>query len=416
MDQIAELIPALVREGFNHEFGNPRRVAGPDADWQRVREAGTTLWLDTGDMEEAASLWNENFAALTTNNTLLNREVQKGLYDELIPRTANAIRAAAPDIDEHTLVLETAFVLNAYHGLRLVEEFDARVSVELHTDLANDIERTLAYGRRYFAICPERFIVKVPLTADGLLGARKLVQDGIPINFTLGFSARQNLLAALVADTDWVNVFMGRLNSFVADHGLGSGENVGEKATLATQRALLELRNSGRARTNLIGASMREGSQVADLAGLDVFTMPPKVAEEFKQAPAATISSQVSHDPAVAFAEGVEEKDFGAQTLWEIPANLAACIESLSPEELDAMDGQGLKNHLRSAGIADLLPEWTEDELRTISEDGKIPVFETWRESLASGRVGLDALMNISALQSFATDQAALDNRIRSLI
>ena len=47
-------------------------------------------------------------------------------------------------------------------------------------------------------------------------------------------------------------------------------------------------------------------------------------------------------------------------------------------------------------------------------KDGKIPAYATWKDRLASGKVGLDALMNLSALYSFATDQKALDDRIRS--
>ncbi|MHC4511481.1 MAG: transaldolase family protein, partial [Planctomycetota bacterium] len=134
---------------------------------------GTRLWLDTGDMDVASKLWCEAFEALTTNNTLLNKEIQKGLYDNLIIEAASAIKDAAPDIGKKELILEIAFVLNAYHGLRLVEIFDAHVSVELHTDLGNDIDRSVAYGKRYYEICPERFYVKVPLTPAGLIAARK---------------------------------------------------------------------------------------------------------------------------------------------------------------------------------------------------------------------------------------------------
>ena len=182
---IASRVKQLVREGFNHEFGKPRIAGKADTEWRKIRDAGTTLWLDTGDMEEAARLWNSEFEALTTNNTLLNKEVQKGIYDELVGKAAATIREAARDIDQRELILEVAFVLNAYHGLRLVEQFDAHVSVELHTDLAHDLDRTVAYGKRYYDICPERFYVKVPMTPAGYLATRKLSQSGVPINFTL---------------------------------------------------------------------------------------------------------------------------------------------------------------------------------------------------------------------------------------
>src|SRR5439155_10000355 len=129
--------------------------------------------------------------------------------DNLVAEAAAVVRGAAPGISPKDLILEIAFILNAHHGLRLVERFDAMVSVELHTDLAGDVERTVAYGKRYIAICPERFYVKVPLTPAGLLSARQLIAAGVPINFTLGFSARQNYLAALLTKPTFVNVFLG---------------------------------------------------------------------------------------------------------------------------------------------------------------------------------------------------------------
>lgn len=194
---ITETVAAFVREGFASELGRPEVGMKEVPVWMGVREAGSRLWLDTGDIEEALSLWNSNFEGLTINKTLLNREVQKGIYDGFIPKAASTIREASPDIDERRLLLEIAFALNAYHWLTLVEKFDAYVSVELHTDLANDVEGTANYDRRFYEICLERFYVKVPLTPAGFLAARKLGEWGVPVNFTLGFSARHNYLAAL---------------------------------------------------------------------------------------------------------------------------------------------------------------------------------------------------------------------------
>ncbi len=413
-DKIAHAVHALIKDGFIPQ--EPRIEAKPDPEWQKMRATGTQLWLDTGDIDEAGSLWAAEFSALTTNNTLLNKEVQKGIYDELVGKAAAAIRKAVPEIDEKTLLLEVAFVLNAWHGLRLVERFGANVSVELHTDLAHDIERTVAYGKRYHALCPDKFIVKVPLTPAGFLGARKLAQAGITINFTLGFSARQNYLAALLTQPGYVNVFMGRLNAFVIDHKLGDGENVGEKATLATQQALMALWKSGRSKTKLIGASMRSGKQLGSLAGLDVFTMPPKVAAEYRKNPLPSVVSQVNNDHAVSFAPGVSLSDFNGATLWDIPENFKASVDALLAKNPDTLCANALQDHFEKDGLGDFLPRWTPAEIQAITADGKIPSYARWKDRLASGSLGLDALMNISGLCSFIQDQTALDNRIKSFL
>ena len=406
----------FVRRGFQHTFGQPASPAAADPVWQQVAATGSRLWLDTGDIDEAARHWARELTALTTNNTLLNKEIQKGIYDQLVAEAAETIRAVAPGIDEQTLILEIAFVLNAFHGLRLVERFDAQVSVELHTALAHDVEASVAYGRRYFAVCPERFIVKVPLTPAGYLAARRLRAEGIPLNFTLGFSARQNVVAALFTRPTYANVFMGRLNAFVADHGLGDGINVGEKATLATQRRLRSAREAGRTDTLLIGASIRNGDQIGDLAGIDVFTMPPKAAGEYHDAPRPEVASRVEDDPPITLADGIELADFNGATLWEVPQDFLDCLEALLALDPGALTPDELRGHFDRHGFGDFLPAWSEEDLRRITADGKIPDYTAWKAPLAAGRIGLDALMNISALCSFATDQAALDDRIRGLI
>jgi transaldolase len=413
---VAKVMAALVREGFAHEFGKPQVEIREAPVWKRIRNAGSKLWLDTGDIEEASSLWSSEFEALTTNNTLLNKEVQKGIYDDFIRKTSSTLKEVAPDIDESQLLLEMAFALNAYHGLRLVERFDAYVSVELHTDLANHVQRSVMYGQRFYEICPERFYIKVPLAPAGFLAARKLGQFGIPVNFTLGFSARHNYVAALLAHPRYVNVFMGRLNSFVADSNLGDGQNVGEKTTLATQREILKLREAGRTETRLIGASMRDGSQVASLTGVDVLTMPPKVAAQYGKSPAKEVSSQVHKDPPVRFAGGVRVDDFNGATLWEVPDKFKNCVEDLLTKDVDALTPEDLHAHFEGAGFGDFLPRWSDGDRQVIAADGKIPVYERWKERLSSGEIGMDALINISGLYSFATDQKALDERVKSLI
>ena len=414
-EPLVDALHNLVREGFRAGEKVATKAESSPA-WKAVRETGTRLWLDTGDLDQAAELWTAEFEALTTNNTLLNKEIQKGQYDDFVVEVAKELREAAPGIHDQELMLELAFVLNATHGLKLVEQFDTRVSVELHTDLAHEVDLSVSYGLRYFAICPERFIVKVPLTPAGLLAARKLRQAEVPINFTLGFSARQNHVAALLTQPNWVNVFMGRLNAYVSDNELGPGDNVGEKATLACQRNLIALRDAGRSNTHLIGASMRTGAQVVTLAGLDVFTMPTGVAAGYREQPAETIANRVQDDPEVPLHDGVSFEAFNAGTLWDIPADFRAATDALLEKDLDNLTPAGLQDHYAEAGFPGFLPHWPDAEVKTITEDGKIPVHAKWKDRLASGELGLDALMNISALQSFVTDQTALDDRVRGLI
>jgi len=411
-NKLIPLIHKFVKEQAQ-KFPPSQPIIKSDPKWAKLLQTGTQLWLDTGDIDEASKIWCKEFSALTTNNTLLNKEVQKGIYDSLIKDTADILTKTFGKMSSQDLLLEIGFVLNAVHGMRLARSFMCHVSVELHTDLADDIDKTIYYAERYFLINPDLFYIKVPLTPAGYLSARKLRQKNIPVNFTLGFSARQNYVAALLSNPSFVNVFMGRINATVIDNKIGNGKNVGEKVTAATQRELIALRKQEASNSLLIGASMRDSSQLTSLAGMDVFTIPPKVASEYHEKPLPTvIENRIPIDPMVEL--GTELAVF--TTLWTVTTTFKDCVNKLLLKNLDNISTDELIAHFESAGFKDFLPEWDNNSIKTIMSDGKIPVYERWKNELRSGKIGLDALLNKAGLLAFTADQKALDDRIKSLL
>jgi transaldolase len=407
----------FVKKGFKPHFDELKDNFAAKPQWQKLRELGTELWLDSGNIEDIEQQWTREFSALTVNNTLLNKEIQAGRYDSLIPEIMNLLDAH-PDLTQRRKILEINFILNAYHGLRLVEKFDAHVSLEEHTDLADGIEQAIYYARRFHAICPERFYVKIPFTAAGLLATRKLSSEKIPVNHTLGFSARQNYVITRIAGPAYVNVFLGRLNSFVADNDLGTGDYVGEKATLASQKAVKELRAENLTQSRQIGASFRNGQQVHSLAGIDVMTMPPKVAGEFLKMdiPPDRIEDRTewkySHD----IKQAVDPRAIRLDTLWTVDQKLISCADKLQKENLDGFTPQDLSEFFKSHGCPDIFVDWDESQIQASYKEGKIPRLANWKDALESRTIGLDCLMNLAGLNSFRADQAAMDERLTQLI
>jgi transaldolase len=412
---VAGQIHRFVRDSFKPNFGKLTFKNNPV--WQRLHSIGSFLWFDTGSIDEAQQRWTREFSALTTNNTLLNKEIQTGRYDGLISEIADLLNSY-PKMTSRQRLLEIAFVLNAWHALRLVEKFDANVSVEEHTDLANDVAMAVDYGRRFYEICPERFIIKIPFTPAGLLATRKLSAEGIPVNHTLGFSARQNYLVARVAKPAYVNIFLGRLNSFVVDNKLGDGSYIGEKATLASQKAVRKLRESNLAPTFQIGASFRAGGQIKDLAGIDVMTMPPKVADEFLllNLPTDQIRDKTAENYTVGLNKDASPDSFNLNTLWEIDDKLIACIDALENEDIDRLTPDDLVEFFREHKCSDVLVPWNDLQIATSAKEGKIPKLENWHRELANKTIGLDSLMNLAGLNSFTTDQQAMDLRVRQVL
>ena len=395
------------------ELGNDHPVFQSDSIMAQFKETGTELWIDTGDLEKARSIWKSEFTALTTNNTLANQVVQTGVMDEVIHQTISRLNEVASGLTKEERVAEVGFVINCHIALRLVRAFKTKVSIELHPSMSRNIGRTLDYARRYYRVCPEYFIVKIPLTPEGYLSVRTLRKEGMPINFTLGFSARQNYLAARLSNPDFVNVFLGRLNQVVSENSVGGGDLVGEKVTLATQEALLRVRKQySEVGTRLIGASIRSGEQVAFLAGLDVMTIPPSAMEEFLKMkhPVGTMSSNIGKDinPEIDFSH-LHGPRF--HKLWEVPDAFVQFVNDLlASTNLDSMNGPEMETFCREQNV-DLFYPFSAAQLKKIFDLGKIPRLDEW-----SHEVALDDLMTQSALQSFSKDQAALDDRIRSFL
>ncbi len=415
--RLSEQVHDFVRRDFTPQYGRRKMEFASEDLWRRFVELGTELWLDSGNFDEVRSVWTREFSAVTTNNTLLNKEVQTGTYDDLIAEAADLLWSFE-DLTEREFILEMAFILNATHALRLVEQFDAFVSVEEHTDLAYDVDRAVEYARRYYAICPERFYVKIPFTPAGLLATRRARQEGIPINHTLGFSARQNYVIARLSQPNFVNVFLGRLGSFISENDLGSGDYVGERATLASQQAIRSLREAKGFDTRQIGASFRSWDQYVNLAGIDVITAPPKVARELRERKAQlpSLESQLGQQFTPGVNGDIDPEEIGLDTLWYINEEVVRCVDALGEEDLDGFDPDSLAEFFAERGCSDFLVRWTDAEIATSAAEGKIPKLGNWADALAQRTIGLDSLMNLAGLTTFTADQNQMDDHVRDVL
>ncbi len=386
-----------------------RRVAGKkDPFWESLRKTGTELWLDTGDIEEAEANWSAEMSALTTNNTLLNNEIQKGIYDVFISEAKSLVR----ELPQEEKTKEIAFILNARHGLVLASKFGGLVSVELHTDTAHDIKGIEYYGRRFHEICPDQFVVKVPFTAEGLIGARRLKDSGVKVNLTLDFSARQNILVTRVARADYVNVFLGRIGAFMINNKLGDGSGVGEMAVISSQNWVTAFSSKNDWQTKLIAASLRNYAQLELLAGADVFTIPPKVAEAGRKSLPGKFSSKMHENYEISLYDSAKEAKI--EKFWKVDDKILNLAERLASKVPSS--GKELVNIAYEEGCEDMFPQLTKEEKALLVSDGKIPFFSRWENKVKEGKMAPDTLLTLAGLESFTADQKLLDNRIMSII
>ncbi len=59
---------------------------------------------------------------------------------------------------------------------------------------------------------------------------------------------------------------------------------------------------------------------------------------------------------------------------------------------------------------------WSGEQIATSAAEGKIPKLEHWKDPLAEGTLGLDALMNLAGWNSFDADQREMDEHVREVL
>lgn len=111
-------------------------------------------------------------------------------------------------------------------------------------------------------------VIKIPMTAEGLIAVKKLSEKGIKTNVTLVFSANQALLAAR-AGASFVSPFVGRMDD-MGNSGLDLIQDIAN---------IFDIHSID---TEIIAASIRHTMHVTEsaLAGAHIATIPYKVFQQ----------------------------------------------------------------------------------------------------------------------------------------
>mgnify|MGYP005859763703 FL=1 len=149
-----------------------------------------------------------------------------------------------------------------------------------------------------------------------------------------------------------------------------------------------------------------------DLAGVDVQTIPPRVAAQYLEAayPPDEIVRRRSADFDAGLSCGTQDQE-SFQALWTVTDAFRAFTQEAVQQGDSITSGQQILEIAEAHGVADFFRNWSQEEQAAIKADGKIPNYSKWK-SLAA----IDDQMSQAALQSFTEDQAALDRRIAGML
>jgi len=239
----------------------------------------TTVVADTGDFESMRAFRPQD---ATTNPSLILAAAQKPAYAAVLERAISEARAAGADVGgtiDHLLVVFGMEILAIVPG-RVSTEVDARLSFDTASTVAKARELIALYAAR--GVGPERILIKIASTWEGIRAAEILQREGIRCNLTLLFSLVQ-AVACAEAGVQLISPFVGRIYDWYKKSTGREYAGADDPGVQSVRRIYAYYKKFGH-RTEVMGASFRNLGQIRELAGCDLLTISPELLADLSAA------------------------------------------------------------------------------------------------------------------------------------
>lgn len=251
---------------------------------EQLREM-TVVVADTGDIQAIETFKPRD---ATTNPSLITAAAQMPQYQSIVDDTLKGARVTLGAGASAAQVSSLAFErLAVSFGLKILEIIPGRVSTEVDARLSFDTEATIAKGREIIAqykengVSPERILIKIAATWEGIQAAAVLEKEGIHTNLTLLFGLHQAIACAENGIT-LISPFVGRiLDWYKKDTGRDSYPSAEDPGVLSVTEIYNYYKKFGYT-TEVMGASFRNVGEITELAGSDLLTIAPSLLAELQ--------------------------------------------------------------------------------------------------------------------------------------
>ena len=245
-------------------------------------KAMTEVVADTGDIEAIAQYKPTD---ATTNPSLLLKAAQLPQYEGLIKDAIDWTQSIEVSESEKLELLVDKLAVSI--GCEILKIIPGRISTEVDARLSFDTEASIHRAHRIIAlyedagIGPDRVLIKLAATWEGIQAARVLEKEGIQCNLTLLFSTAQ-AVASAEAGAFLISPFVGRiLDWYKKSEGVDSYPAEQDPGVLSVRNIYALYKDRGYD-TVVMGASFRNAGQIEALAGCDRLTIGPNFLEELQ--------------------------------------------------------------------------------------------------------------------------------------
>lgn len=243
----------------------------------------TTVVADTGDIE-AIKRWQPEDA--TTNPSLLLNASEIAEYQPLITNALNWASQQGGD-SEQSLSDATDYLAVSI-GKEILSCIPGKVSTEVDARLSFNTTETVKKARKLIAlyeeqdIDPNRVLIKIASTWEGIKAAEVLEKEGIKCNLTLLFSFAQ-AVAAAQAGAYLISPFVGRILDWYKKDTGNAGYPPAEDPGVLSVTEIYNFYKKNQYSTVVMGASFRNTGEIEELAGCDRLTISPALMEALSQ-------------------------------------------------------------------------------------------------------------------------------------
>ncbi|MBD1218265.1 MAG: transaldolase [Aphanizomenon flos-aquae Clear-A1] len=247
--------------------------------------AVTVVVADTGDIQSIEQFKPQD---ATTNPSLITAAAQMPEYQDIVDQTLLKAKKDAGIGASSAQVVSLAFDrLAVSFGLKILQIIPGRVSTEVDARLSYDTDATVAKARdligQYQAagISKERVLIKIASTWQGIKAGEILEKEGIHCNLTLLFGLHQ-AIACAEAGITLISPFVGRiLDWYKKDTGRNSYPAAEDPGVLSVTTIYNYFKKFGY-KTEVMGASFRNMSEITELTGCDLLTISPAFLAELQ--------------------------------------------------------------------------------------------------------------------------------------
>ncbi|MCL4153600.1 UNVERIFIED_CONTAM: hypothetical protein GTU68_038335, partial [Idotea baltica] len=222
----------------------------------------TEVVADTGDID-AIGQYKPTDA--TTNPSLLLKAAQLPRYQSLIDDCVAWVKGIEIPAEEKLEVLADKLAVSI--GCEILKIIPGRISTEVDARLSFDTDASVNRARRLMAfyddagIGPDRVLIKLAATWEGIKAAEILESEGVNCNLTLLFDVAQ-AVAAADAGAFLISPFVGRILDWYKKAEGVDGYPSEEDPGVLSVRNIYALYKDRGYKTVVMGASFRNAGQI----------------------------------------------------------------------------------------------------------------------------------------------------------